>query len=185
MRETLTRIGRHRKGAAVLDALLTEREDGSGLSRSDGELASGTCSRSRAAPPERNQRLHDYEVDFFWRELRVIVEVDSYRYHLRKASFDSDRAQTPPSRPAATPCCGSRPADRQEPFAVIARIAAVLTWASARASVNGLYGWRRLARVGSAPSTFQSDPGRAGSSSTITSPTALSSSPKVRPTFSP
>ena len=39
VRDTLMRTGRHRKGAAVLDALLAEREGGSGLTRSDGEIA--------------------------------------------------------------------------------------------------------------------------------------------------
>lgn len=134
VRETLMRIGRHRKGAAVLDALLAEREGGSGLSRSDGEIALSEALVASGLPrPERNARLHDYEVDFFWRELRVIVEVDSYRFHLGKASFDSDRAKD-----AALEARGftvlrfTAKQIAEEPVAVIARIAAVLTWASTR-----------------------------------------------------
>ncbi len=136
VRETLMRIGRHRKGAPVLDALLTEREDGSGLSRSDSELALWDALVASGLPrPQRNQRLLDYEVDFVWPELRVIIEVDSYRYHLRKASFDSDRAKD-----AALEARGytvlrfTAKQIAEEPFAVIARIAAVLTWASTRAA---------------------------------------------------
>jgi very-short-patch-repair endonuclease len=134
IRETLTRIGAHRKGAATLNALLTEREDDSGLSRSDGELALWDALIASGLPrPQRNAQLHDYEVDFYWRELGVIVEVDSYRHHLRKASFESDRAKD-----AALEARGltvlrfTAEQIAEEPLAVIARIAAVLTWASTR-----------------------------------------------------
>ena len=63
----------------------------------------------------------------------MIVEVDSYRFHLGKASFDSDRAKD-----AALEARGftvlrfTAKQIAEEPVAVIARIAAVLTWASTR-----------------------------------------------------
>ena len=135
VRETLMRIGRHRKGAKVLNALLLEREDGSGLSRSGGEIAMWEALVASGLPrPVRNYQLIDYEVDFCWPELKVIVEVDSYQYHLGKASFDRDRAKD-----AALEARGytvlrfTAKQIEDEPLAVIARIAAVLTWAAARA----------------------------------------------------
>jgi very-short-patch-repair endonuclease len=136
VREALTRIGPCRKGAPLLHALLTEREDGSGLSRSDGEIALSEALLGSGLPrPVRNYQLIDYEVDFCWPELKVIVEVDSYRWHLRKASFDSDRAED-----AALEARGytvlrfTAKQIADEPLVVIAQIAAALTWAAARAS---------------------------------------------------
>ena len=135
VRETLMRIGRFSKGARVLNALLVEREDGSGLSRSDGEIAMWEALVASGLPrPVRNYQLIDYEVDFYWPELKVIVEVDSYRWHLNKASFDSDRAKD-----AALEARGytvlrfTAKQIEDEPLAVIARIASVLAWAAARA----------------------------------------------------
>jgi very-short-patch-repair endonuclease len=32
-------------------------------------------------------------VDFLWREARLVVEVDSYRYHANRAVFESDRVR--------------------------------------------------------------------------------------------
>jgi very-short-patch-repair endonuclease len=40
-----------------------------------------------------NARLAPYEVDFLWREQRVIVETDSWRHHADPAAFESDRAR--------------------------------------------------------------------------------------------
>jgi very-short-patch-repair endonuclease len=135
VRETFMRIGRHVKGAVILDALLTERETGSGISRSDGELALSDALLASGLPrSERNVQLYEYEVDFFWHELRVIVEVDSYRHHLNKASFDSDRAKDADLEARGfTVLRFTAKQIIDEPLAVIARITAVLTWASSRA----------------------------------------------------
>ena len=134
VRETLTRIGSHRAGAPILDALLTERESGSGISRSDGELALWDAIVASGLPrPERNQPLHGYTVDMFWRELRVVVEVDSYVWHLRKATFDSDRARDADLEARGfTVLRFTAKQIGEEPLAVIAQLAAALTWASAR-----------------------------------------------------
>ncbi len=136
VREALMRIGRYRDGAKTLEALLTEREDGAGLSRSDGELALWDALVASGLPrPARNLQLVDYEVDFYWPELRVVVEVDSYRHHLRKASFDSDRAKDADLEARGyTVLRFTAMQIAEEPLAVIARIAAVLTWAASRAA---------------------------------------------------
>ena len=41
--------------------------------------------------PETNTRIEGIEVDFVWRDRRLIVEVDGYAYHRSPQSFESDR----------------------------------------------------------------------------------------------
>jgi very-short-patch-repair endonuclease len=41
--------------------------------------------------PETNTRIEGIEVDFAWRDRRLIVEVDGYAYHRSPASFERDR----------------------------------------------------------------------------------------------
>jgi very-short-patch-repair endonuclease len=51
------------------------------------------CRRHRLPWPEVNARVGPYEVDFLWRNQRVIVETDSWRHHGDRATFDADRAR--------------------------------------------------------------------------------------------
>ncbi len=134
VRDALSRAGTHRPGAAALDGLLRERESGSGITRSGAEQdLSGLIDQARLPKPERNQQLSDYNVDMLWRVERVIVEVDSYDWHL--VSFVSDRV-----RDADLEALGftvlrfTAHQIATEPYYVIARIAAALAWASARAA---------------------------------------------------
>jgi very-short-patch-repair endonuclease len=41
--------------------------------------------------PETNARIEGIEVDFVWRDRRLIVEVDGYAYHRAPAAFERDR----------------------------------------------------------------------------------------------
>ena len=41
--------------------------------------------------PGVNVWIHNHEVDFFWREQRLIVELDSREFHLTPAAFENDR----------------------------------------------------------------------------------------------
>jgi very-short-patch-repair endonuclease len=134
VRDALTRAGQHRKGAAVLNGLLRERESGSGITRSGGEQHLwALLLEARLPKPERNQQLGEYNVDMLWRAERLVVEVDSYDWHLRKASFVNDRV-----RDADLEAQGFTvprfTADQigSEPFYVVARIAAALALAAAR-----------------------------------------------------
>jgi very-short-patch-repair endonuclease len=43
--------------------------------------------------PEANARIEGIEVDFVWRNRRLIVEVDGYRYHRSPTAFEDDRAK--------------------------------------------------------------------------------------------
>jgi len=47
----------------------------------------------RLPPPETNVKLGRHEVDFLWREQRLVVETDSYLYHRGSVSFEDDHAR--------------------------------------------------------------------------------------------
>jgi very-short-patch-repair endonuclease len=44
-------------------------------------------------PPETNVKLGRWEVDFLWREQRLVVEIDSFAYHRGSVAFQDDRAR--------------------------------------------------------------------------------------------
>ncbi|MFN8162356.1 MAG: DUF559 domain-containing protein [Solirubrobacterales bacterium] len=48
------------------------------------------CRRHRLPTPEVNVRIGSREVDFLWREHRVVVETDGYRYHRGSTAFEDD-----------------------------------------------------------------------------------------------
>jgi very-short-patch-repair endonuclease len=48
------------------------------------------CRRHHLPEPEINQRIDRFEVDFLWRDHRLIVETDGYRYHRGHAAFQGD-----------------------------------------------------------------------------------------------
>jgi very-short-patch-repair endonuclease len=43
--------------------------------------------------PATNTHVEGIEVDFVWRDDRLIVEVDGYRYHRAPTVFEDDRAK--------------------------------------------------------------------------------------------
>jgi very-short-patch-repair endonuclease len=51
------------------------------------------CRRHRLAAPEVNALIGPFRVDFIWREQRLIVETDGYRYHRGRQAFEDDRAR--------------------------------------------------------------------------------------------
>jgi very-short-patch-repair endonuclease len=51
------------------------------------------CRRQRLPPPEVNARIGALEVDFLWRDPRLIVETDGYRYHRGVTAFEDDHAR--------------------------------------------------------------------------------------------
>jgi very-short-patch-repair endonuclease len=53
----------------------------------------GVCRRHRLPQPEVNARVGPHEVDFLWREQRVIVETDSWRHHGDRTAFERDRVR--------------------------------------------------------------------------------------------
>jgi very-short-patch-repair endonuclease len=49
------------------------------------------CDAHGLARPETNTRIEGFEVDFVWRDRRLIVEVDGYKYHRAPSRFERDR----------------------------------------------------------------------------------------------
>ena len=71
-----------------------EKRDAADRTRSDLErdfLA--LCRRHRLSRPEINVRIGAYLADFLWREERLVVETDSYRYHRGEVAFHEDRVR--------------------------------------------------------------------------------------------
>lgn len=51
------------------------------------------CKRRRLPTPEVNVRIGPHLVDFLWRERRLVVETDGYRYHRGHQAFEDDHAR--------------------------------------------------------------------------------------------
>jgi len=49
--------------------------------------------RHRLPKPEVNVKEGRWEVDFLWREQRVVVEVDSFAYHRGSVAFEDDHSR--------------------------------------------------------------------------------------------
>jgi very-short-patch-repair endonuclease len=71
---------------------LLDRREGPTLTRSEAEERLLALIRAAQLPPaELNVRIADYEVDFLWRDARLVVEVDGYAYHSTPEAFERDR----------------------------------------------------------------------------------------------
>jgi very-short-patch-repair endonuclease len=51
----------------------------------------GLCDDHGINRPQVNSHVEGTEVDFIWRDARLIVEVDGYAYHRSPSSFETDR----------------------------------------------------------------------------------------------
>lgn len=47
--------------------------------------------KARMPAPETNVRIGGYEVDFLWRDTKLVVEVDGFAYHSTREAFERDR----------------------------------------------------------------------------------------------
>lgn len=118
---------RRRPGANALRALLS---DGviPAMARSEAEERFLLLVRkAQLPPPETNVRVHGFEVDFFWRPQRVVVEIDGFAYHGSPLSFEGDRRRD--ARLAAQGMQVIRVTWRQltnEPETVLVRLAQTL-----------------------------------------------------------
>jgi very-short-patch-repair endonuclease len=90
MREMVERHPTHR-GASLWQRMLAESDEPA-FTRSKAEEELLDITRSAKLPrPELNVRVLGHEVDFMWRDLRVVVEVDGYAFHASARSFAEDR----------------------------------------------------------------------------------------------
>ncbi|HEX6603005.1 MAG TPA: DUF559 domain-containing protein, partial [Solirubrobacterales bacterium] len=85
------------------------------------------CRRYRLPPPAVNVKLGEWEVDFLWRRVRVVVEIDSFTYHRGSVAFQSDHARDLDLRSAGfTVLRFSEHQLEEEPGRVIADVARAL-----------------------------------------------------------
>jgi very-short-patch-repair endonuclease len=49
--------------------------------------------RHRLPRPEVNVQVDRHEVDFLWRDQRLVVEVDGWKSHRTRSAFEEDRAR--------------------------------------------------------------------------------------------
>ena len=87
---------RGRRGVARLRLLLEELDPATKRTRSELERRFlSMCTRAGLSRPEVNVPLDvgdvRLEVDFLWRDARLIVEADSHRYHGTMSAFERDR----------------------------------------------------------------------------------------------
>jgi very-short-patch-repair endonuclease len=62
------------------------------LTRSEAEARLLALIRAADLPtPQTNVRVHGHEVDFYWPQHRLVVEVDGYAYHATRNAFERDR----------------------------------------------------------------------------------------------
>jgi very-short-patch-repair endonuclease len=90
---TATQLGRRQdhRGARALGAAL--RHD-AGIVRSEAERRlRDLIARAGLPAPSTNVRLAGFEVDCFWPEVGLVVEVDSVSYHATPRAFRNDRAK--------------------------------------------------------------------------------------------
>jgi very-short-patch-repair endonuclease len=51
------------------------------------------CRRHRLPHPEVKVKIDRFEVDFLWRDRRLVVEVDGWESHRTRSAFEEDRAR--------------------------------------------------------------------------------------------
>jgi len=79
------------RGMATLGRLLNHRGPLT-TTRSEAEERFLLLMRDARLPtPECNVRLHGYSVDFYWRDVGLVVEVDGYQWHSSRSAFERDR----------------------------------------------------------------------------------------------
>lgn len=84
---------RGRRGIKVVRRLIElARSDGLTRSEAERKLNALVCA-ARLPKPKANAQLHGFQVDFLWREQRVVVEVDGFAFHSTKKAFERDRAR--------------------------------------------------------------------------------------------
>lgn len=84
-------VARGRPGSAAIRSVL-ELEKGAALTRSEAERRLLALIRAAELPaPEHNIRIFGSEVDMFWRDQGVVVEVDGFAFHSAREAFERDR----------------------------------------------------------------------------------------------
>lgn len=133
--EAAARSAMGRRGATRLLAVLASWRE-PGITRSELERRFRTLIVAAQLPePQTNVRVHGYSVDAYWPELGVVVELQGYQFHSGRRAFERDTRKG--AKLSATGLSLSYVTwlqMRNEPFAVVARLAQTLARAEARRS---------------------------------------------------
>lgn len=84
----------HRRAIRQADVLGLPLDDETAGDRTRSDLERDflrLCRRHRLPAPEVNVRIGRDLVDFLWRDRRLVVETDGYRYHRGREAFEADR----------------------------------------------------------------------------------------------
>ena len=84
-------VRRARRQAELMNVRLEGAEGR--RARSDLEEDFFALVRHRLPLPETNVKIGRWEVDFLWREQRLVVETDSFLYHRGSVAFEDDHAR--------------------------------------------------------------------------------------------
>jgi hypothetical protein len=118
---------RGRKGTGHLRSLLADHRE---LPWTRSELEGRflrLCDRAGIPRPAVNVEVEGFEVDFFWPEARLVVELDGYSFHRGRAAFERDRRRDAVLQMAG--CRVLRVTDRRmtaDPGSVVAEVRGLL-----------------------------------------------------------
>lgn len=122
--------GRH--AATLIKDQLARLTDEPAVTLSQAEERFLALIRQAELPPPRvNRRLHGFQIDFYWPQHKVAVEIDGFRFHSSRRAFEHDRRKD-----AMLQAAGIRVLRftwrqlLEEPLAVVARLAALLARAA-------------------------------------------------------
>jgi very-short-patch-repair endonuclease len=117
-----------RPGARLMRRILAE--GGGDFSRQAGEKALRALIRDAGLPkPRRNVGAHGHELDFFWPELRLNVEMDGYRWHSTRARLNRDRRRDAELTARGITVLRFAYDQLEEPQRVVAQLAAAIALA--------------------------------------------------------
>ena len=81
-----------RRGRHKLRRVIAEYDGGPPVTRSDAERVFLRLCADHAIPtPQSNVSIGGYEVDFYWHDARIVVEVDGGATHFTRKAFHEDR----------------------------------------------------------------------------------------------
>jgi very-short-patch-repair endonuclease len=136
--DVLERAGR-RRGRRVFREVLAAR-GGAMLTESEAERRFLGLIRKAGLPlPETQVPFDGFRIDFLWRDVGVVFEVDGYRYHSSRSAFNRGRRKDAALKSAdLDPNHVTRDEIEFRPLAVVALVAAALARRSVRRSPAGL-----------------------------------------------
>jgi very-short-patch-repair endonuclease len=82
---------RGRRGIGVLRALVADYRPAARTRSELEDLFLDLCREYRLPHPAVNIRVTGYEVDAYWPDAKLVVELDGFEFHRTRAAFEQDR----------------------------------------------------------------------------------------------